>query len=137
MNITFDNFHIDEFYITRTHGINALDELICAQNLLDKHQTLLDKSNAETPQEKYQNALATDSQVKSIKEASFRHLSKTVILYQSSMESIIALAESHNSTLEENLSGVNGFKNRWEAALAFFNESLIEFKSMKQNFIKI
>lgn len=127
MDITFSNTDITEFKIARTFGQCAFDELNSTYNLLKTHDDLTTKTKEESFDDKYANGGVNDSRLELVKEEAFQYLSKAVILYQSSMESIIALAESHNPDLEKKIKKIKGFKKRWEFILNYFGESQIEF----------
>ncbi|NEV94651.1 hypothetical protein G3567_10895 [Psychroflexus sp. YR1-1] len=136
MDISFEHLLINEFKVTRIHGINAFDELIKAQNLLPSYHNLLETAKNESHEEWMQNAGTTGSEIRFLEEQAFRHLSKAVILYQSSMEAIVALAESHHEGLATQLRDIKGFKNRWENALTYFDEPTKEFQKYESEFYK-
>jgi hypothetical protein len=127
--------NIDQFEMTRVHGMNALLSLSDAYKACLRHAQLKAKSDSESWEEKFQTADVTGVHVRALESEIFSKLTQTIILYQASMEAILSNAAASNGTVATAACG-NGFKKDWEAALQSVGESTQEFTEYESDFYK-
>lgn len=126
---------IDEFEVTRVHGMNALRGLSAAYRTWLELGEWKERPASETWEEKYQSADSTGARVRGLGSILFSHLSATVVLYQASMEAIISNAVSMDDAVRKVATG-KSFSNDWQAALKALNQPDREFLKYKNEFYK-
>lgn len=126
---------IDRFEVTRIHGMNALSSLSDAYQAWNEHRTWKAKAESESWDEKYRTADATGAQVRGLESTIFSELTRTVVLYQASMEAILSNSAESSGAVARAATG-NGFKKDWEAALQAVGESTAEFLEYERDFYK-
>ncbi|HDZ07739.1 hypothetical protein [Pseudohongiella sp.] len=124
---------IDEFEVTRIHGMNAFRSLQLAYKVWKEYDVCKKRSNDETWEERYQSADTTGTRLQLLETELFSHLSAVIVLYQASMEAILSNAVSENQSISEVVRG-KSFKKAWVATLKAINESDEEFIEYERDF---
>lgn len=124
---------LDEFEVTRIHGLNALNSLSEAHRLWEEQKKWKEKEESQTQEEWFQTANVAGSHVSGLEMQIFSRLSKTVVLYQASMEAILANAAAQDDSVAAVATGT-GFKSDWRAALEAVDQPTTEFDAYERDF---
>jgi len=124
----------DPFHISRMHGMNGFEALKDAHDVLISYQGVLSTLANETPEQMFANAAATLSKKRHHEEIAFKLISRSVILYQASMEACLYSAMSQNASVNEAAKRGSSFRRRWELALDAVGASKLEFEEYVSGF---
>ena len=133
--VKLDGIHLDEFQVTRTHGVNAFYNLADAHSMLKQWKRDKQIFDQETPEDKYHNAGATGSRMRMAEHNLLSKLSAAVILYQASMEAILSIATGKDQRIADAVNN-DGFKKNWLAALQAIDAETKEFEKYESEFYK-